>query len=217
VLTVDPHPLLDLAAFTTTFPAPLGDLGDALALPGLVARPTPAGLDRAIDTAVVRDLLRWGGFKPAGRNKPASEYVRKAVPEGRLGAINAAVDACNAASFFSGLPISVVDLDRVQPPLRVAVAPEDTRYVFNASGQEIRVDGLLCLVDAAGPCANAVKDSQRTKTHDGTVRTLSLVWGTTTLPGRAAATSAWYRAILEAIGARTEPAAPSDPPRSDAP
>jgi DNA/RNA-binding domain of Phe-tRNA-synthetase-like protein len=204
VLTVEPHPLLELAAFTTTFPAPLGDLGNPIPLPGLLGRPHPAALARDVDPTAVRDLLRQGGFKPAGRNKPASEYVRNAVPEGRLDAINPAVDACNAASFFSGLPISVVDLDRVEPPLRVAVAPADTSYVFNASGQEIRVDGLLCLFDALGPCANAVKDSQRTKTSEATRRTLSLVWGTTALPGRAAATAAWYRAVLEETGARTE-------------
>jgi len=53
----------------------------------------------------------------------------------------------------------------------------DARYVFNASGQTIDREGLLCLCDAEGPCTNAVKDTQRTKTHGGTRRTLSIVWG----------------------------------------
>ena len=145
----------------------------------------------------VRALLRHGGFKPSGRSKPASEYLIKAVGEGLLSPINAAVDACNVVSLHSGLPISVVDLDRARPPLRVGVAPAGSSYVFNASGQSIDLGGLLCLFDADGPCANAVKDAQRTKTSPETRRTLSLIWGTTALPGRAARTEAWYRELLE--------------------
>src|SRR5207302_8712436 len=116
----------------------------------------------------------------------------KAVEEGRLTSINVAVDVCNAVSLHSGLPISVVDLDRARPPLRVGVAPAGASYVFNASGQVIDLGGLLCLFDAEGPCGNAVKDAQRTKTTADTTRTLSLVWGTTALPGRAAQAVAWY-------------------------
>ena len=65
----------------------------------------------------------------------------------------------------------------------------------------IDLGGLLCLFDAAGPCANAVKDAQRTKTDDTTRRTLSVIWGTTALPGRAQQTAAWYRQLLEEHGA----------------
>ena len=86
--------------------------------------------------------------------------------------------------------ISVVDLDLTKAPLRVAVAPADAAYVFNSAGQTIDVGGLLCLLDAEGPCANAVKDSQRTKTHDGTRRTLSLVWGAKALGDRTARAAA---------------------------
>jgi hypothetical protein len=35
--------------------------------------------------------------------------------------------------------------------------------------------GRLCLSDAGGPCANAVKDAQRTKTGLDTLRTQTLV------------------------------------------
>ena len=79
--------------------------------------------------------------------------------------INAAVDVCNIVSLHSGLPISVVDLAKATPPFRVAVAAAGSSYVFNASGQTIDLGGLLCLCDADGPCANAVKDAQRTKTE----------------------------------------------------
>ena len=133
----------------------------------------------------------------------ANAFSESAAGEGTLGSINLAVDACNAVSLHSGLPISVVDLDAAVAPLRVGLAPPGSTYVFNASDQEIRVDGLLCLHDAEGPCANAVKDAQRTKTSAGTTRTLNLVWGTTAEPGRTERTVAWYRELLERAGATT--------------
>jgi DNA/RNA-binding domain of Phe-tRNA-synthetase-like protein len=207
MITVDPHPLLEVAAFVTTFPAPLGGLPKSEELTGLLSLAAPAPF-RSDDAArgAIRDLLRQGGYKPTGRGKPASEYLIRAATDGALGSINPAVDACNAVSLHSGIPISVIDLDRARAPLRVGVAPAGARYVFNASGQEIDLEGLLCVFDADGPCANAVKDAQRTKTHDGTVRTLSVLWGTRALAGRAEKAAAWYRELLAAIGATTEPA-----------
>jgi DNA/RNA-binding domain of Phe-tRNA-synthetase-like protein len=206
MLSVDPHPLLDAAAFTTTFPSPLGVMGrreELISLLSLTAS-APLSADDAVRGAV-RDLLRHGGYKPTGRGKPASEYLVRAVGEGALSSINAAVDACNVASLHSGLPISVVDLERAKAPFRIGVAPAGATYVFNASGQTIDVGGLLCLFDAEGPCANAVKDAQRTKTTPETTRTLSVIWGTSALEGRTRKTLEWYRELLARVGAVTEP------------
>jgi DNA/RNA-binding domain of Phe-tRNA-synthetase-like protein len=206
MIQVDPHPLLEIAAFTTTFPAPLGEIPPAEAVRALLAPGARAPMSSSEEArAAVRDLLRHGGYKPTGRGKPSAEYLIRAVEGGALGSINAAVDACNAVSLHSGLPISVVDLDRAEEPFRVAICPPGTRYVFNASGQEIDLSGLVCLHDAAGPCANAVKDAQRTKTDASTRRTLSILWGTRSLPGRADEASAWYRSLLAACGAECLP------------
>jgi DNA/RNA-binding domain of Phe-tRNA-synthetase-like protein len=207
MLAVDPHPLLDLRAFVAVFPRPLGDMPAPPEWRALLAADASAPLssDDAVREAV-RALLRHGGFKPTGRSKPASEYLLKAVREGLLTSINLAVDACNIVSLHSGLPISVVDLDRTRQPLRVGLAPAGASYVFNASGQAIDLSGLLCLFDADGPCADAVKDSQRTKTSADTRRTLSLIWGTTALPGRAAKAETWYRELLQQQGAPTDEA-----------
>ncbi len=199
-LLVEPHPLLDLGAFETRFEGALETPAVLDELMTLRASAPVTGDDTVKDA--VRALLRHGGYKPAGRGKPASEYLRRADAEGGVVRINLPVDACNAVSLHSGLPISVVDLDRAVPPLRVAIAG-DVSYVFNSAGQEIKVAGLLCLHDADGPCANAVKDAMRTKTHPGTRRTLSLVWGTNAIPGHTAKTVAWYRELLERTGATT--------------
>ncbi|MBJ6760211.1 hypothetical protein JGU66_05515 [Myxococcaceae bacterium JPH2] len=205
MLTVDPHPLLDLVAFTSTFPAPLSALPSPEWLAALLKADASAPL--ASDDAVrgaVRDLLRHGGYKPTGRGKPASEYLVRAAGDGSLGTINAAVDACNAVSLHSGLPISVVDLDRAQAPFRVGTAITGDQYIFNASGQTIDLEGLLCLFDAQGPCANAVKDAQRTKTNADTRRTMTLLWGSKELGSRTERAFTWYRELLERLGATVE-------------
>jgi DNA/RNA-binding domain of Phe-tRNA-synthetase-like protein len=203
-LQIEPHPLLKVAAFTTTFLEPLGRTPtppavlDALRLDG----PAPFQRDEAVRSAV-RDLLRHSGYKPTGRGKPASEYLVRAAADGGLGSINAAVDVCNAVSLHSGLPISVVDLDRARAPFHIAVAPAGAAYVFNASGQEIDLGALLCLYDADGPCANAVRDAQRTKTRDDTRATLSVMWGAAGFEARLRDAVQWYRALLDDLGAAT--------------
>jgi DNA/RNA-binding domain of Phe-tRNA-synthetase-like protein len=190
--------------FDTTFDVALGEVDGARLAPLLQSdAPAPLGSDEAV-RAAIRELLRFGGYKPTGRGKPASEYLLRAASEGTLGTINAAVDACNVASLHSGLPISVIDLDKARAPLRIAIAPAESSYVFNASGQVIDVSGLLCLFDAEGPCANGVKDAQRTKTSSTTRRTRSVVWGSNQLVGRSEATFRWYRDLLVSVGARVE-------------
>jgi DNA/RNA-binding domain of Phe-tRNA-synthetase-like protein len=205
MVEIEPHPLLDLRGFVTRFPQPLGEMPSPQGLQELLKLDATAPLhsDDSIRDAV-RQLLRHGGFKAAGRSKPASEYLMRSAGEGKLTSINLAVDACNVVALHSGLPISVVDLDRSPSPYRVGLAPESASYVFNASGQAIDLSGLLCLFDAEGPCGNAVKDAQRTKTTPQTRRTLSLIWGTVALRGRAAQAEAWYRELLKRSGAETE-------------
>jgi DNA/RNA-binding domain of Phe-tRNA-synthetase-like protein len=204
-LSVEPHPSLRCAGFVTTFAEPLGSLPSPDWLVALLRSDAlaPFASDDALRTAV-RDMLRHGGYKPTGRGKPASEYLIRAAGDGSLGSINAAVDACNAVSLHSGLPISVVDLDLARAPFRVAVGQPGESYVFNRTGQEIDLAGLLCLYDAEGPCGNSVKDSQRTKTHDGTVRTLSVIWSCVGYEERLDAAVTYYRDLLERCGATTE-------------
>ena len=204
-LIVDEHPLLDLVAFVTEFEQPIGEIQTPAALLELLNLGNDSPFEYSDEVkSKVRNLLRQGGYKPTGRGKPASEYLRQAVEKGTLSPINVPVDVCNVASLHSGLPISVVDLDRLSQPLRVGLAPADSQYVFNATGQTIKLDGLLCLFDATGPCANGVKDSQRTKTSDQTTRTLTVIWGTREFDERTQKTVAWYRELLSNTGATTQ-------------
>lgn len=213
-LVVAPHPLLDVGAFVTRFAQPLAQLP-----PVSVDEAPPLISDD--ERAAVRALLRHGGFKPSGRSKPASEYLQAAHAEARFPRINAAVDACNFASLHWGLPISLIDLDRcavsiassytsqhsplerVVGDLRIDICPPQTQYVFNPSGQTIDASGLLAMFDSEGPTGTPVKDAQRTKTHDGTTRTLAVVWGTNALAGRTAQATRWYRDLVATIAGAT--------------
>ncbi len=161
---------LSVRVLVATLPRPLGEL------PPLPVPELPPPTDATLRSAV-RDVIRQRGYRPTGRGKPSSEYLGNALAEGRWPQINAVVDAGNVASLRSGLPISVVDHGRLEPPFRVRCGEAGERYVFNAGGQEIDIAGLPCLCDRVGPCANAVKDSQRTKTHAGTTAVLAVVWG----------------------------------------
>jgi DNA/RNA-binding domain of Phe-tRNA-synthetase-like protein len=204
VIEVMPHPRLEPRAFVTRFATPLAAVTTAPYAP-LMALDATAPF-RSDDTirASIRDMLRVGGYKPTGRGKPASEYLLRAASEGSLKSINAAVDACNVVSLHSGIPISVVDLALARSPLAIRIAPEGSSYVFNVSGQTMDVSGLVCLVDAEGPCGNAVKDSQRTKTHAGTEVTLSVLWGARDLGELTDRARAWYREIVACTGGTTE-------------
>lgn len=202
VLAIAPHPRVVIGAFTADLPRPLGELGSPSWLVALL-RPDATTAPPEATTAAVRDALRAHGYKPTGRGKPASEYLRRAAAEGTLASINLLVDACNATSLASGLPVSVVDLDKVTPPLYVDVAAAGAQYAFNASGQVIDVAGLPCLHDAAGPCANAVKDAQRTKTSATTRRALCVVWGARALGDATPRAVATYRELLGRAGAST--------------
>ena len=206
MIDIAPHPLLELDAFVAELPRPLEDMGTPDAILAMLRADAPAPLARSEDVRqAVRDLLRHGGFKPTGRSKPSSEYLLRAAADGTLGTINVAADAGNAVSLHSGLPISVVDVDRLVPPLAIAVSGPGESYVFNAGGQVIDVAGLIALRDAGGPCANAVKDAQRTKTDAGTRGVLVIVWGTNALAGRAAQAGRWCADLLRTAGATVQP------------
>lgn len=200
-ISIAPHPLLELGAFVMRLPRPCAEIAapaaiTALAEPDARAPLAPSDAVRA----AVRDLLRHGGYKPSGRSKPASEYLVGARDKREFPRINAIVDACNVVSLHSGLPISLVDVDKLAPgALEVRIAPAGTSYVFNPSGQTIDAGGLVVLCDAEGPTGTPVKDAQRTKTHDGTRAALAVIWGTNALPGRTAQTVAWYRELAATI------------------
>jgi DNA/RNA-binding domain of Phe-tRNA-synthetase-like protein len=130
-------------------------------------------------TALAREHLRFGRYKPTGRGKPASEYLLQAAREDRFPYISNLVDACNAASLAALLPISLVDLRRAATAhFRVRRGRAGERYVFNSAGQVIELEDLLLLarLPADEPIANPVKDSMATKLDTEATATLAVVY-----------------------------------------
>lgn len=112
----------------------------------------------------VREMLRRGGFKPAGRQKPASEYLLQAARAGDFPFINAPVDCNNYFSLKTGFPISILDSRITGETVIVKIAQSGESYIFNAGGQAMDLEGLLCICNSDGlPLGNPVKDSMLAK------------------------------------------------------
>lgn len=158
-------------------PAPLVEI-----LAALVAQRSGEDFPPVDIKNAVRDMLRAGGYKPAGRQKPASEYLAQAAREGRFPSINGPVDCNNILSLETGLPISLLDADAVgtDPLIRIGEAGES--YVFNASGHVMDLTGLLCACRQDGsPLGNPVKDSMAGKITEQTSRLAGFIYAPRTL------------------------------------
>lgn len=201
---IDPHPLLVaglIEAAVTPGPSS-GTLADLLSFEAPVPDPFRLAADarqRAQDQ--VRALLRHSGYRPAGRGKPASEFLAQtAQKEGRMHSINNLVDVNNVASLHTALPMSIFDGDLLGSRLRIAPGAAGEGYAFNPSGHVIQIEGLLTVYHRASgtdpwlPAGNAVKDSMGTKVHDGTRRIVVVVYSTGAL------SAAYTRQALDWFG-----------------
>ncbi len=196
-LTIETHSLLNVYIFETVFSKSTAQIEYPKWLNDLffIKAPAPVISNEVIRKSI-RDLLRYGGYKPSGRAKPASEYLQKTVLEQGFPRINPIVDIGNLVSFHSGIPLSVIDLDMIKEPFRIRIGLENESYIFNSYGQEIDLKGLLCFCDAAGPCASPVKDSMRSKTNKESSRTITILWGAKLIDDQLKKSFQWYSDLL---------------------
>lgn len=181
---------------------------------GITVGPADDPLDRAIQAALtqppaedearraeVRDILRFGKYKPTGRGKPASEYLARAAREGQFPRINGLVDALNLVSLTSALPISLIDLDGAQSTtFRLRRGRPGESYVFNQAGQTIELCDLLLVAGLPEdrPLANPVKDSMLSKINAQTRDALAVIYapaGDPELPQAHARLTEHYRRL----------------------
>ena len=128
----------------------------------------------------VRKILRHGKYKPAGRSKPASEFLLRAAVTESFPLVNKPVDVNNAISLESGFPGSIFDADISGRHLLIRRGLPDEQYVFNPSGQTIDLQDLLlvCRKTDTGwePCGNPVKDAMTTKISVDTVNVIAVLY-----------------------------------------
>jgi DNA/RNA-binding domain of Phe-tRNA-synthetase-like protein len=141
----------------------------------VVARP----LNATVRDAAIRAMLRKGGFRPSGRNRPAQEYLGNvAASSAGLQSICNIVDVNNTFSLKHRLPASIFDVDCVGQELIVREGRPGERYVFNASGQALRLKGLLCLCAGDGSAiASPVKDAFAAHVTEKTTAVIAGVYG----------------------------------------
>lgn len=124
----------------------------------------------------VRDMLKAGGFKPTGRNKPASEYLAQAAREDRFPFVGTLVDINNYFSLFSGVPMSILDKDVTGEDITLRYGKEGEKYIFNKSGQEIELKGLISICDASEPFGNPIKDSMKAKIGEHSKNIITVIY-----------------------------------------
>ena len=165
----------------------------------LVARRSAEDFPPPAVKEAVRAMLRRGGFKPSGRNKPASEYLAQAAREARFPRINNLVDSNNLLSLESGLPISLLDAEALGEHAEIRYGREGESYVFNPAGQAIDLKGLLCVCrvegDQSTPLGNPIKDSMAGKLKEQTSGVVGMIYGT-----RAALALAAMSRLAERLG-----------------
>lgn len=136
--------------------------------------------------AAVRNMIRFGAYKPAGRSKPSSEYLLAAALDGSFPLVNGPVNANNAISLEWGYPASIFDLDRCGRELLLRRGLAGESYIFNTSGQSIDLEDLLCVCRAEGyawaPCGNPVKDAMATKTTESTQNVVAVIYAPSAEP-----------------------------------
>ena len=190
---------------------------------GVRPGPSPAGLETELAAVVervggqeshphadlkkgIRDVLRTAGYKPSGRGKPASEYLGAMARKGEFPRIDVLVDINNLLSLDTGLPISVLDLGKFSGRPTLRFGTEDERYVFNTSGQEIGLKGLMVVCDGDVPRGTPVKDSMATKVGPGTASVLVVIYGSAAVLDEAvmAGYTRRFAALLEQYAGATE-------------
>jgi DNA/RNA-binding domain of Phe-tRNA-synthetase-like protein len=146
-------------------------------------RDDPASFPERV-RAAVRDVLRFGGYKPTGRGKPASEFLFGAAKERGLPRVNNLVDINNLVSLTSALPVSIFDRQKLGGDTRIRFGRAGEKYVFNGSGQEMNISGIPVVCRAANdePVGNAVKDSMLAKVGPDTRQVVAVVYGSRSLP-----------------------------------
>lgn len=198
-------PSFELRALVTRLPRPLGELK---------APPIEPPIEPPVATwQAVTDLLYRFGRRRSHARRPGGERVGLAARAGRLRPVNAAVDAAVVTALRSGLPLAVVDHDRLRGPLRVAAIAKPTRLAVDDRGGTLEVGGLPALFDADGPQATPVGIAGAVAPTAATTTTLTLLWGSAALGLDAAIAD--LAARMTALGGACEPLAlpgPADDP-----
>jgi len=128
--------------------------------------------------AALRELYRRLGKDPSRYRGSPEALLRRVRAEKPLYRIHNVVDVINLVSLATLLPIGLYDLAKVEPPVvfRRGLAGES----YDGIGKEqLNLDGLPVLADAAGPFGSPTSDSQRTMITAEAREIVAVIFGVT--------------------------------------
>jgi len=131
-----------------------------------------------------RSFLWKLGIDPT-KMRPSSEALaRRALRRGDIPRINNVVDAGNAASLATLVPIGLYDLDRLAGPLRLTRASRGLVFQPIGSGETLLGEGVPVLVDGEGRVIHVYphRDSRLTMIRPETRRVLAVAGGVEGVP-----------------------------------
>jgi len=131
-----------------------------------------------------RGFLWRLGIDPT-KMRPSSEALaRRALRRGDIPRINNVVDAGNAASLATLVPIGLYDVDRLAGPLRLTRKSGGLVFEPIGSGETVLDDGIPVLVDGEGKVIHVYphRDSRITMIRPKTRRVLAIAGGVEGVP-----------------------------------
>jgi DNA/RNA-binding domain of Phe-tRNA-synthetase-like protein len=138
----------------------------------------PAELSARAPIAATRELYRRLGKDPSRYRGSPEALLRRSRAGKELYRIHNVVDVINLVSLRTLLPIGLYDAAKLQPPvvLRRGKAGE----AYDGIGKEqLNLEALPVLADAAGPFGTPTSDSRRTSVTTDTAEVIAVVFGVT--------------------------------------
>ncbi|OYT48351.1 MAG: hypothetical protein B6U85_02820 [Desulfurococcales archaeon ex4484_42] len=145
------------------------------------------GIEQLKDHPLVRayrDTMWRLGIDPT-KIRPSSEaLLRRILRKSYLPSINNIVDACNIASARNIVVISVIDLDKVSPPLILRFAKNGEEFIDLSGKVRILKDYEIVLSDSKGIIIHLYpyRDSARSAISSSTRNVIAVAYGAEGIP-----------------------------------
>jgi DNA/RNA-binding domain of Phe-tRNA-synthetase-like protein len=128
--------------------------------------------------AATRELYRRLGKDPSRYRGSPEALLRRSRAGKELYRIHNVVDVINLVSLRTLLPIGLYDAAKLRPP--ITLRRGEAGEAYDGIGKEqLNLEALPVLADAAGPFGSPTSDSRRTSVTTATAEVIAVVFGVT--------------------------------------
>lgn len=131
-----------------------------------------------------RNVMWRLGIDPT-KIRPSSEaLVRRILRRSYIPSINNIVDACNISSIKNLIVISVIDLDKVSPPLTLRFAKTGEEFIDLSGKVRFLKDNEVVLSDSEGYIVHLYqhRDSAKSAINPDTKKVIAVAYGAEGIP-----------------------------------